>query len=103
MDHNKKQIGHQPNDHRSLDGIITIPQSLGHQSRLNLLGDTTSRLYVDDLEISRTTKGQHMKLPNETTTRTRHQVLSEAIYALGYLAALATLVKFAWWIWHQPW
>ena len=44
-----------------------------------------------------------MKLPNETTTRTRHQVLSEAIYALGYLAALATLVKFAWWIWHQPW
>ena len=103
MDHNKKQMGDQPNDHRSLDGIITIPQSLGHQSRLNLLGDTTSGLCVDDLEISRTTKGTNMKLPNERIFRTKENIAGGIVYAVGYLLALATLVKFAWWIWSQPW
>jgi hypothetical protein len=98
MDNNKKQIRNQPNDHRSLDGIITIPQSLGHQSRLNLLGDTTSGLCVDDTEVSRTTKGQHMRLP-----KTREQKLAEIFYWAGYLLAVVTLIKFGWWVWQQPW
>jgi hypothetical protein len=98
MDNNKKQMGNQPNDHWSVDGIITIPQSLGHQSRLYHLGDTASGLPVDDLEISRTTKGTHMRMP-----RTKEQIAGTIAYAIGYVLTLATLAKFAWWVWQQPW
>ena len=98
MDHNKKQNGNQPNDHRSLDGIIRIPQSLGCKSRHHILGDTTARLPVDDLEVSRNNQGAQMRIP-----KTKEQVVGQIAYAAGYLLALATLFKFGWWIWSQPW
>lgn len=81
-----------------MDGIVRVPQSLGYESRHNHLGDTSSRLLLDDIEISRTTKGDEMRIP-----KTREQIVGDIVYAAGYLLALATLVKFAWWIWQQPW
>jgi hypothetical protein len=98
MDHNKKQGRDQSNDHRSLDGIIRIPQSLGYQSRHNILGDTTRGIPLVDLEISRNTTGDKMKIP-----QTKEQVAGRIAYAAGYLLAMATLVKFGWWVWQQPW
>ena len=52
---------------------------------------------------SNTLKGNTMKLPNERIFRTKENIAGGIIYAAGYLLALATLVKFAWWIWAQPW
>ncbi len=98
MDHNKKQNGDQPNDHRSLDGIIRIPQSLRHQSRHNLLGDTTSGLHLDDTEVSRTKQEYEMR-----NYRTREQTIGLVAYAIGYLFVIATFLKLAWWIWQLPW
>ena len=98
MDNNKNTDGNQRDDHWGLDGIIRIPQSLGHQSRLYNLGDTTARLLVDDTEVSRTTKGTHMRLP-----RTKEQIAGGIVYAIGYLFVVATMIKLSWWIWTQPW
>jgi hypothetical protein len=50
-----------------------------------------------------TLKGNKMKLPNERLPRTREQIAGGIIYAAGYLLAAATFVKFAWWVWMQPW
>jgi len=44
-----------------------------------------------------------MKLPNERLPRTKEQIAGGIIYAAGYLLAAATFVKFAWWVWMQPW
>ena len=98
MDNKKKHMGDQSNDHAHTAGIIRIPQLLRHQSRRHILGDATTRLHVDDPEASRTTKGTQMKMPN-----TREQTIGGIAYAAGYFFAAATLVKFAWWIWSQPW
>ena len=35
--------------------------------------------------------------------KTKEQVVGQIAYAAGYLLALATLFKFGWWIWSQPW
>jgi hypothetical protein len=98
MDHNKKQTGHQPNDHRSLDGIVRIPQSLRHQSRRDILGDTAVRLHLDDTEISRTKQGDEMR-----QQRTNQDKAQTVAYIAGYLFVIATFVKLAWWVWAQPW
>ena len=52
-----------------MDGIIRIPQSLRHQSRHHLLGDTAERLFVADTEISRTQQGSNMR-----QERTKEQI-----------------------------
>lgn len=39
-----------------------------------------------------------MRIPN-----TKEQIVGRIAYAAGYLLAMATLVKFGWWIWSQPW
>lgn len=39
-----------------------------------------------------------MKLPT-----TREHRAGQIAYAAGYLLALATVIKFTWWIWSQPW
>jgi hypothetical protein len=39
-----------------------------------------------------------MKLP-----ATREHRAGQIAYAAGYLLTLATVIKFAWWIWSQPW
>jgi len=39
-----------------------------------------------------------MKLP-----RTKEHVIGSIAYAVGYLVTLATLIKFGWWVWQQPW
>ena len=39
-----------------------------------------------------------MKIP-----QTKEQVAGRIAYAAGYLLAMATLVKFGWWVWQQPW
>lgn len=98
MDHNKKQTGNQPNDHRSLDGIIRIPQSLRHQSRYDILGDTAVRLHLDDTAISRTQQGSTMR-----RERTNQEIAGAVAYAAGYIFVMATFAKLAWWVWQQPW
>lgn len=29
--------------------------------------------------------------------------IENAVYAAGYAFGLMTMIKFAWWIWNQPW
>lgn len=44
-----------------------------------------------------------MRMINEKISKSRHTVLADFAYAVGYFAAVATLIKFGWWIWQQPW
>ena len=81
-----------------MDGIIRLPKSLGHQSRHHILGDTRQGYDVDNTEISRTQQGDQMRIP-----KTKEQIVGQIAYAIGYLLTLATLVKFGWWVWQQPW
>lgn len=53
---------------------------------------------VDD-QIPRTLeKGPLMRMP-----KTPQQQAGTLAYVIGYCVAVATMVKFAWWIWSQPW
>lgn len=81
-----------------MDGIITIPQSLGYQSRHRILANTTGTIPVVDPEISRITQGDKMKIPI-----TKEQRIGQIAYMVGYILAMATIIKFGWWIWQQPW